>query len=197
MARNLVCLLLGLLVLGDAALAQRELLELLAPLIPVRTPVGPTIHGEMIDLAELVGKVVILYFDVWVPSLVHDPALRPYLASYEREKRQRLAFLQALHKAFEEVVVVGVWRGETAESLARLVDQLGLTFPAIPDPKGDIAKRFRVEYFPTIFLIDPAGELRGVGALYFNPWDLFFYLVWGTPLSELLSPPSSENGGGT
>ncbi len=190
MRRNLACLILGLFILGGAAFAQRESLELLVPLIPVRTPVGPTIHGETIDLAALVGKIVLLCFDVWVPSLARDPALEPYLASYVREKRQHLAFLQALHETFEEVVVVGVWRGETSESLARLVDQFGLTFPAIPDPKGDIAERFRVGRFPTILLIDAAGELRGVGAAYFNPWDLFFYLVWGTPLSELLSPPA-------
>ncbi len=186
----------GLLVLTLGAFGSTGCLEAIAAAIPQATYLGVDIQGNVIDLNLLSGQVVVVYFDIWLPSWVKRSELAELcIDPAQNYRRKFVAFLQALHDTFHEITVIGVWFRETKESLSELVTELRITFPAIPDPDGEIADRFAVSTWPTLLLFDRAGKLRSIGTPgYFDIWDLFFYLMWQIRLSDLLQPMVTGEG---
>ena len=59
---------------------------------------------------------------------------------------------------------------QEASDVRRFVDSQGFNFTVLLDPWGQEARRWKVQIYPTSFLIDPQGRIqyRAYGAI---PWD--------------------------
>jgi cytochrome c biogenesis protein CcmG/thiol:disulfide interchange protein DsbE len=112
-----------------------------------------TASGEQVALSDYAGRPVILNFwATWcAPCRVEMPALQ---AASERY-------------ADQGVVVLAVNALESGDQVTEFMDELGLTFPAVLDPKGEIVDLYEVRVFPTTIWIDEQGVVRAehLGAL--------------------------------
>ena len=102
-------------------------------------------------------------------SLKDGPALVTFWTTWCKPCRKELPELQKLVAAYGErgFHVVGV-NGDGPVDRAKVrpyVNALGFDFTVIPDPDGEIRRRFQVEVFPTSFLVDGEGRVvyRQVG----------------------------------
>lgn len=113
-----------------------------APDFELATP-----DGDLIRLADLRGKVVLLNFwATWCPPC-----------------RAEMPDLEALYREYgdrEGFTVVGVDNMETAAQVADFARQNHLSFPLVLDPDGRVANAFDVRYLPVSVLIDPQGYIR-------------------------------------
>jgi thiol-disulfide isomerase/thioredoxin len=114
------------------------------------------VNGDTISLKDLTGKVVFLNF--W--------------ATWCGPCRMEMPSMEALYRRFKdqgfEILAVDV--RENQKDVAAFMNELGLSFPAALDPRGDIAAIYGIEAFPTTYLIDRNGGIvtRLVGAI---NWD--------------------------
>jgi thiol-disulfide isomerase/thioredoxin len=115
------------------------------------------VNGGTISLKDLTGKVVFLNF--W--------------ATWCGPCRMEMPSMEALYRRFKdqgfEILAVDV--RENQKDVAAFMNELGLSFPAALDPRGDIAAIYGIEAFPTTYLIDRNGGIitRLVGAI---NWDV-------------------------
>jgi len=100
-----------------------------------------TLAGEELTLASFRGRTVIVNFwATWCePCLAEMPSLQ--------RLRDKLA-----HQGVE---VIAVNLKEYPARISPFVDQLGLTFPVVRDSDGAATKAWRVNVFPTSFIIGP------------------------------------------
>lgn len=115
----------------------------------------PTLAGDSISLASFRGRVVLL--NVWAtwcgPCIWEMPAMeRAY-----REFRER---------GFEVVAVnVDLLTDDAnrnalvAANVRDYVNELGLTFTVLRDPRGAVERAYGVDRLPTSFLIDREGRI--------------------------------------
>jgi peroxiredoxin len=105
-----------------------------------------TASGEQVALSDYAGQPVILNFwATWcAPCRVEMPALQ---AASERY-------------ADQGVVLLAVNASESRDQVADYMDELGLTFPAVLDPQGEIIDLYEVRVFPTTIWIDAEGVVR-------------------------------------
>lgn len=106
---------------------------------------------QPLTLANLKGKAVLL--DFWTLGCINCQHIIPDLKRLEAE------FGDAL-------VVIGVHSGKYStehddESIREAVRRFGLTHPVINDPDFDIWRTYGASAWPTLVLIDPAGNLVG------------------------------------
>jgi len=106
--------------------------------------VGAWLNREPLTLAELRGKVVVLHF--W--GVVNGPS---------RKLLPRLRDLYEKHKA-EGIVVLGI-TGDRKPEVEKFAQFHRLTFPIGLDDKGTTHAAYRVEFLPTVCLIDRDGFL--------------------------------------
>lgn len=127
---------------------------------------APSLDGDTVALSSFVGDVVLL--NVWAtwcrPCVIEMPAL------------------QRLHEELAadglRVVAVSVDAppgllgsfGEPGGDVREFVEELGLTFLVLHDPRGGIESRYQVHGLPTTFLIDRDGRIvrKVLGA---REWD--------------------------
>lgn len=104
------------------------------------------LNGKVWRLADLRGKVVLINF--W--------------ASWCEPCRAEMPALQALADFYgpEKLVVLAVNFKESNAKMAQYVRSTGLSLPVLPDPAGDIARRWGVNVFPTTVLIAADGKPR-------------------------------------
>jgi peroxiredoxin len=109
-----------------------------APDFSLHTP-----QGERISLSDLRGQVVLINFwATWcAPCRVEMPAIQ---ARYNRGNFSVLA----------------VDFDESAELVQAFVDDLGLSFPVLLDPGGQIQNLYRVRGYPTSYFVDVEGVIR-------------------------------------
>ncbi len=124
---------------------------------------GRTVDGRPLSLAGLRGRVALVTFwATWCPPC-----------------RQEMSLLERLHRGLttEGLTVVGVNVREEASAILEYADALGLTFPLILDPQGEIQGAYGVIGLPTTFLIarDGRAVARAIG-----PRD------WGGPQARAL-----------
>lgn len=71
--------------------------------------------------------------------------------------------LQALHEKYSDVMTmygVNSTKNDKERAARQFVDNYKFTFPILFDRKGDITKLYKVNTFPTNFLIDGNGVIR-------------------------------------
>lgn len=125
--------------------------------LPVNRPAEPavnhpapdftltTLGGEQFTLSEQGGTPVVLNF--W--------------ATWCGPCQRELPALQAAAERYAgRVHFVGVDQGESAETVQKYVDELGLTFTIPIDKEQLMAQRYNVMGLPTTFFIDGEGVIR-------------------------------------
>ncbi len=123
---------------------------------------APAIPGDVrwfnvtrpLTLEELKGRVVLL--DFWTLGCINCQHIVPDLKRLEEEFGANL-------------VVIGVHSGKYAtehedESIAESVGRLGIEHPVINDSEFAVWETFDAHAWPTLVLIDPAGNLVGAHA---------------------------------
>ncbi len=104
-----------------------------------------TLDGKSISLNAYRGTPVVLNF--W--------------ATWCGPCQNELPALQATAERYaDDVLVLGIDQGESADLVQKYVDQLGLTFPIPMDADNAVANRYNVTGMPTTFFIDSDGIIR-------------------------------------
>jgi peroxiredoxin len=106
------------------------------------------VDGSEIDLATLRGQVVLIdFWATWCPPCVEEvPEL---VATYEKFKDQGFT-------------VVGISLDEDKSALEKFTAENKMTWPQFFDGKGwenEMAKRFKIQTVPTMWLLDREGKL--------------------------------------
>ncbi len=102
--------------------------------------------GGSLELGSLVGKPILI--DFWATWCGPCAAQQPVL--------------QELHEQYGDRVQMLMVSTEPAAKVAPVVKQRGLTLTQLLDPDQAAHRAFRVDSFPTTFLIDAQGILRHV-----------------------------------
>jgi len=132
---------------------QKGLLEALSLSAYPATMIPPqfrsrTAKGQMVSLADLRGRVVLLTF--W--------------ASWCQECRPEMPAFEQLHRDLtgQGLTVLGVNVREGTGAIQRYAKELGLTFPLVLDSNGEIRESYGVIGLPTTFLIGRDGRTVGL-----------------------------------
>lgn len=147
------CLVLALITLFSPSLAgQPTLTELVGKLNLSGYPPGTkppefnghTADGQTVSLVSLRGKVILLNF--W--------------ATWCLECRPEMPLFEQLHRDFaaQGLSILGINAREGTAAIQRYAKELGLTFPLVLDPKGEINASYGVIGLPTTFLIGRDGR---------------------------------------
>lgn len=104
-----------------------------------------------VSLADMRGRFVLLNF--WCASSINCRHILPELRQLEEKYR-------------DELTVIGVHCGkfpheQTDAALRATVVRLSIEHPVVNDPDYRIWKRYGVEAWPSLILIDPAGDILG------------------------------------
>ncbi len=139
-------------ILGAPEASRAEAADLLAKLNLSGYPPGTkppdfngrTTDGRTVSLASLRGKAILLNF--W--------------ATWCGECRPEMPLFEQLHREFaaQGLSVVGINAREGSLAIQRYAKELGLTFPLVLDPKGEINASYGVIGLPTTFLIGRNGQ---------------------------------------
>lgn len=139
-------------IVGAPALSQPTLTQLLGKLDSSAYPPGAkppefngaTADGRRMSLVSLRGKVVLLNF--W--------------ATWCQECRPEMPLFEQLHREFaaQGLSVVGINAREGTAAIRGYAKELGLTFPLVLDPRGEINAAYGVIGLPTTFLIGRDGR---------------------------------------
>ncbi len=107
-----------------------------------------SLDGDRLTLSGLRGQVVVLNFwATWCPPCRNEmPAIEEVYRTY---RDQGLA-----------VMAINVQEAE--QQTRAFVDEMGLTFPVLPDRDGSVSTIYRVTSLPTTFVIDRAGTIREI-----------------------------------
>ncbi len=105
---------------------------------------GKTSDGKAMSLAQLRGRVVLLNF----------------FASWCSECRPEMPMFEKLHQEFasQGLAVLGINVREGIRAIHKYAKELGLTFPLVLDPNGQISRSYGVIGLPTTFLIARDGR---------------------------------------
>jgi peroxiredoxin len=89
-------------------------------------------------------------------------ALLMFWKSWSRPCLAELQRLQRLHEGPDGQgrVILALGDGENAERVQEIARRYGLRFTLVPDPKSELAKRFRVHCWPTTVWIDEQGLVQ-------------------------------------
>ncbi|MFD0586682.1 TlpA family protein disulfide reductase [Paenibacillus sp. GCM10027627] len=84
--------------------------------------------------------------------------------------------LQKLHEKYgDQMVLYGVnsTQYDKERSARQFVEEQGFTFPILMDRPGDVTKQYKVNTFPTSFLIDSNGVIRERinGVIPYEEWE--------------------------
>lgn len=114
--------------------------------LPTPTIDALDLQGRRVTLADFRGRALVLNF--W--------------ASWCEPCRAEMPTLQQLPAVFGEdrLAVVGVNFKESPQRIARFVQPAGFTLPVWLDPRGEVARAWGVNVFPSTVLIDRTGRVR-------------------------------------
>jgi thiol-disulfide isomerase/thioredoxin len=105
---------------------------------------GSGVDGRPVSMAAFRGKVILVNF--WASWC---PECRPEMPAMERLHREL---------ASRGLAVVAVNARERREVVARHAQELGLTFPVVLDPDGEIGALYGVVGLPATFLVGRDGR---------------------------------------
>ena len=108
---------------------------------------GTDLQGKSWDLAALHGRAVLINF--WATWCAPCKEEMPTL--------QTLAELEG-----ERLAVLAVNVREPLPRVQRYAQSAGLSFPILPDPRGEITRAWDMKVFPTTVLVDGRGRPQRV-----------------------------------
>ncbi len=124
-------------------------------------PVAPELRGtgwlntpgqKPVSLASRRGKVTVVQF--WTFACSNCRANLPIYARLQRKF------------AAQDVEIIGVHTPELdferdPKNVAAQVKQLGITYPVLLDPQSENWRRWNQRYWPTLYVLDKSGVVRG------------------------------------
>lgn len=115
---------------------------------PARDYVATTLEGDTVSLSDLEGQVVLL--NLWATWCAPCRAETPYLQSIYEERRD------------DGFVIVGVSMdtGSDVDDIEMFVEEYGVSYTILHDPKMIGMETYQVLGLPATFLIDRDGVLR-------------------------------------
>lgn len=115
---------------------------------PIRDYAAATLVGDTISLSSLRGKVVLL--NLWATWCGPCRTETPYLQS---------VFEEHAEEGFE-IVGISMDTRDAADDIAMFVDEYGVTYTILHDPRMLGMELYQVLGLPATFLIDRDGVLR-------------------------------------
>jgi cytochrome c biogenesis protein CcmG/thiol:disulfide interchange protein DsbE len=109
-----------------------------------------TYSGEIIDTANLLGKVILINF--WASWC--DPCEEEALLLEEA--------WQELGQASSDVIFLGVAYNDTEPASQAFLEEYGITYPNGPDLRGEISAIYNVNGVPETYILDQSGRLQYV-----------------------------------
>ena len=98
--------------------------------------------------------------EVHVPVSGHRPTVVAFFASWCRQCRGELEMLQKYHERIgDQVQFVGVNFSDQRSAMTKLLEEVGVTFPVLADPRGDVTYRFGILGVPNTVFIDGTGHI--------------------------------------
>lgn len=109
---------------------------------------APDTTGARVELEALRGKVVLV--DFW--------------ASWCGPCREEMPVLEALHTKYADagLVIVGVNLDRNPKKMKNFLEGSPVSFRIVPDPKLEVASRYKPPGMPSSYFIDKRGALRHV-----------------------------------
>jgi peroxiredoxin len=121
------------------------------PVEPVLNAQAPdftleTVEGEKVQLSDFNGRPVLINFwATWCgPCRIEMPAIQDRFATYQEPG----------------LVVLAVNYDESRGAVSIFRDEMGLTFPLLLDPGGEVQQLYRNRSYPTSFFVDEQGIIR-------------------------------------
>jgi len=112
---------------------------------------GDWINSEPLKLTDLRGRVVLIEF--WTFGCYNCRNTLPYVKSWDDRYRAKGLTVIGVHSPeFEEERKV--------ENLRREVSSLGIRYPVVTDNDYQTWNAYKVEAWPTTFLLDKQGRIR-------------------------------------
>jgi len=138
----------GLAVLAPWSLAAEEESR------PAPELTAPTwLNSKPLSLAELRGKVVLVEF--WTFACWNCQNIERHVKRWhERYEKAGLRIVAVHTPEFD--------RERSVENVRKYLRKKGLTYPVAIDNDFEIWKRYNNRYWPTLYLIDRAGDIRYV-----------------------------------
>lgn len=149
---------------GEELQAEEPVVGAFAPVFRLQD-----IDGINIDLHDFRGSVVLLNFwATWCgPCRLEMPLLENHYQEY----------------GGSNFTVLAINLGEPLDEVGAFVDELGLTFPVLLDPEGEISQLYRVIGYPSSIVIDPEGRIAKIHVGIISETQLREYLrLAGLPL---------------
>ncbi|MEO6978332.1 MAG: TlpA disulfide reductase family protein, partial [Mucilaginibacter sp.] len=103
------------------------------------------VDGRKIKLTDLKGKYVLLdFWATWCsPCMAEIPFIKDIRKKYPADK----------------LVIIGMSQDRDRKAFADAIKKEGMNWLHFYDDEGDMSRRFGVNYFPTLFLINPEGKI--------------------------------------
>ena len=112
---------------------------------------GEWINSEPLKLSELRGRVVLIEF--WTFGCINCRNTLPYVKSWHDRYRDKGLTVIGVHSPeFDEE--------KDVEHLRREVSSLGIRYPVVADNEYKTWNAYKVEAWPTVFLLDKQGRIR-------------------------------------
>jgi len=106
----------------------------------------PGLDGKLYSLSDFRGEPVVISFSAtWCPPC-----------------RRELPLLQKIYEEYKDKArlnVLVIDSGEPRDKVEALARELGITFPVLLDEEGEVARKYGVLYLPTLYFVDPLGNL--------------------------------------
>jgi len=112
---------------------------------------GEWINSEPLKLNELRGRAVLIEF--WTFGCINCRNTLPFVKSWADRYREKGLIVIGVHSPeFDEE--------RNVEHLRREVASLGIRYPVVTDNDYQTWKAYKVEAWPTMFLLDKQGQIR-------------------------------------
>ena len=112
---------------------------------------GDWINSEPIKLSDLHGRVVLIEF--WTFGCYNCRNTLPFIKDWNARYRDKGLTIIGVHSPeFDEE--------RNVDNLRRQVASLGITYPVVTDNDFQTWNAYKVEAWPTIFLLDKRGRIR-------------------------------------